>query len=213
MSLTLRTWRRPDQGALFVVTGASGTGKTTLVRAALAAVPGIAWSVSATTRAPRVGEVDGVDYHFVSHDRFDGLVAAGELLEWAEVYGNRYGTLRAPVESALGAGQSILLEIDLLGARQVMKAMPDAVTLFVLPESLAVLESRLRGRATDSEEVIQRRLREATQQIDGCGEFQYLVVNDDLDTAHDCFQAVLVAELQRRARRETLVTAMKRPAR
>ena len=213
MSLTLRTWRRPDQGALFVVTGASGTGKTTLVRAALAAVPGIAWSVSATTRPPRVGEVDGVDYHFVSPERFEGLVAGGELLEWAEVYGNRYGTLRAPVEAALRAGQSILLEIDLLGARQVMKAMPEVVTLFVLPESLAVLEARLRGRATDSEEVIQRRLREATQQIDGCGEFQYLIVNDDLETAHDCFQAVLVAELQRRGRRETLVTAMMSPAR
>lgn len=208
MSLHLSAWTRPDRGALFVVTGASGTGKTTLVKEALAVVPGIEWSVSATTRAPRRGEVDGRDYHFFSNERFDGMLRDGAFLEWAEVYGNFYGTPRAPVEAALSTGRSVLLEIDLAGARQVREAYPAAVSIFVLPRSVADLERRLRGRATDSEEVIQRRVRDARLQIAGCGEFDYLVVNDDLGTAHDCFQAILVSELQRRPRRGTLVEEM-----
>ncbi|MCB9794141.1 MAG: guanylate kinase [Alphaproteobacteria bacterium] len=204
----MSTWTRPDRGALFVVTGASGTGKTTLVKEALAVVPGIQWSVSATTRAPRRGEVDGRDYHFLTRERFDALLGEGAFLEWAEVYGNRYGTLRGPVEGALREGRSVLLEIDLAGARQVRVAYPEAVSIFVLPRSVADLERRLRARATDSEQVIQRRVRDARLQIAGCGEFDYLVVNDELGTAHDCFQAILVSELQRRARRSTLIREM-----
>lgn len=208
MSLMLRAWTRPEIGALFVVTGASGTGKTTLVREALRVVPAIDWSISVTTRKPREGERDGVDYHFIDRDRFDALRAEGALLESAEVYGNGYGTPRAPVEAALGAGRSVLLEIDLAGARQVRQRFPAMIGIFVLPRSLDDLEARLRARATDSEQTIARRIREAHQQIAGCGEFEYLVVNDDLATAHDCFQAVLVAELQRVGRRAGLVTAM-----
>lgn len=204
------TWQRPDRGALFVVTGASGTGKTTLVREALAQIPDLDWSVSATTRGPRVGEVDGRDYHFVSGERFEALRSAGALLEWAEVYGNRYGTPREPVERALTEGRSILLEIDLLGARQVRSALPEAVLLFVLPPRREDIEARLRARGTDSEAVIQRRVGDAMQQIAGCGEFDYLVVNDDLTLAHRCFQAVLLAELQRRGRRGGLVERMTR---
>ena len=136
MSLDLSAWTAPQRGALFVVTGASGTGKTTLVREALANVPGIGWSVSATTRAPRVGEVDGHDYHFVSKESFERKLERGELLEWAEVYGNYYGTLRAPVDQALARGESILLEIDVQGARQVRKAAPEAILIFVLPPSI-----------------------------------------------------------------------------
>lgn len=208
MSLHLKAWTRPDQGALFVVTGASGTGKTTLVREALRVVPDVDWSVSVTTRAPRAGERDGVDYHFVDRARFEALRDSGALLESAEVYGNGYGTPRAPVESALAGGRSVLLEIDLAGARQVRQRFPAMIGIFVLPRSLADLNTRLRGRATDSEEIIARRIREAHSQIAGCGEFEYLVVNDDLSTAHDCFQAVLVAELQRASRRASLVTTM-----
>lgn len=210
MSAEPSTWVGPDIGALFVVTGASGTGKTTLVKQALATLPGIGWSVSATTRAPRAGEVDGRDYHFVSQAHFDGLVADHALLEWAQVYGNRYGTPRAPVEAALRAGRSILLEIDLLGARQVKAAMPEAVLVFVLPPDAGAIEQRLRARSTDSEEVIRRRVAQADEQLAGCGEFDYLVVNDDLDKAHGRFQAVLWAELQRRARNPGLVAAFSR---
>lgn len=205
MALDLSTWTRPDLGALFVVTGASGTGKTTLVKKALQVVPELGFSVSATTRPPRTGEVDGQDYHFVSHARFSELVDSGDMLEYAEVYGNRYGTPRQPVVDQLQAGSSIVLEIDYQGAQQVRAAMPEAISLFVLPPSMDALEARLRGRATDAEEVIQRRLADARQQIDHCGEFDYLVVNDDLSSAHDQFQAVLVAELRRRARLDSLV--------
>ncbi|MCB9759375.1 MAG: guanylate kinase [Alphaproteobacteria bacterium] len=210
MSLCLDAWSRPDEGALFVVTGASGTGKTTLVKEALRVIPELGWSVSATTRAPREGEVDGRDYHFVSHETFTAWRDDGELLEWAEVYGNFYGTPLAPVREALASGRSILLEIDIVGARQVFAAYPGAVGVFILPPSLAQLEERLRGRATDSEAVIQRRLAEAMEQIQGCGAFHYQLVNDDLPTAHDCFQAILVAELLKTPRRRSLVERMTR---
>ena len=158
MSLNTRGWRRPDRGALFVVTGASGTGKTTLVKEALRTLPDLGFSVSMTTRAPRRGEVAGRDYHFVEPEQFARLVAQEAFLEWAEVYGNRYGTPRAPVEQALSEGRSILLEIDAQGAAQVRAAMPEAVSVFVLPPSMAALEQRLRGRQTDTEEIIARRL-------------------------------------------------------
>ncbi len=205
MALDLSTWTRPDRGALFVITGASGTGKTTLVKKALQVIPELGFSVSATTRPERVGEKDGEDYHFVDQARFAELVDGGQMLEWAEVYGNRYGTPRAPVDAALAGGRSILLEIDQQGARQVRAAMADAISIFVLPPSFDALERRLRRRATDSEAVIARRLSEARLQIEHCGEFDYLVVNDDLSSAHDQFQAVIVAELRRRSRLDSLV--------
>ena len=211
MSLSLSSWTRPDRGALFVVTGASGTGKTTLVKSALADIPGIGWSVSATTRAMRPGEVDGKDYHFVGHEAFSALRAEGALLEWAEVYGNRYGTPRAPVEAALARGRSILLEIDYQGARQVRAALPEAVSIFVLPPSPEVIEARLRGRSTDSEAVIARRVADAHSQLVHCGEFDYIVVNDDLASATDQFEAILVAELLRRGRHSGLVSRFAAP--
>lgn len=204
MSLKMEHWRRPDRGALFVITGASGTGKTTLVKEALQIIPDLSYSVSATTRAPRVGEVEGRDYHFVDHARFEEMINDQAFLEWAEVYGNRYGTPRAPVVSAMESGRSILLEIDAKGAAQVRQAMPEAVSVFVLPPSMAALETRLRGRSTDSEETIRRRLDEAREQLERCEEFDYLVINDDLTCAHDHFQAVLVAELLRTRRQTSL---------
>lgn len=210
MAIDYSAWTAPQRGALFVVTGASGTGKTTLVQQALQRIPNLGWSVSATTRRPREGEVDGKDYHFVSPEAFDRLVEDGALLEWAEVYGNRYGTLRGPVEAALSAGRSILLEIDVQGARQVRAASKDAVLVFVLPPSIDAIEDRLRGRATDDEATIARRVAEAKQQLAGVSEFDYVVVNDVLACAHDRFQAVLVAELLRTERHDSLVATFSR---
>jgi len=205
MSLDFSRWKRPDVGVLFVVTGASGSGKTTLVKAAFEQIPGLEFSVSATTRTPRSGEVDGVDYHFLSEDRFTELRGQGALLEWAEVYGNCYGTPREPVVSALSEGRSILLDIDVQGARQVREAYSEAVTVFILPPDIGVLETRLRERSTDDEEVILRRIGEARLQIQHCDEFNYLVVNDDLDLANRLFQSVLFAELSRVSRRQSEV--------
>jgi len=202
---TLVRWERPDRGALFVVTGASGSGKTTLLRRALAEIPGLEFSVSATTRGMRAGEQDGVDYHFVGHEHFDELLGRDALLEWAQVYDNRYGTPREPVEAALADGRSVVLDIDVQGAAQVRERFPQAVTVFVLPAAVEVLEQRLRARGTDSEEVIAKRMSQLMGQLGECGAFDYLVVNDDLETAHRCFQGVLLAELQRRDRRDALV--------
>ncbi|MED5373606.1 MAG: guanylate kinase [Myxococcota bacterium] len=208
MSLNLSQWKRPDTGALFVVSGASGTGKTTLLREALGRVPDIGFSVSATTRRPRPGERDGVDYHFLDPDRFQALVEQGAFLEWAEVYGNRYGTLRAPVEEALLRGESIILDIDVQGARQVREAMPECVSIFLAPTSITVLEQRLRARGTESEDTVATRMGLVQEQLDACGEFQYIVVNDVLESAHDCLQAVLISELQRVGRRQSVVRGL-----
>ena len=205
MPLHFNSWTPPTHGALFVITGSSGTGKTTLVQAALKQIPDLCFSVSATTRPIRPGEQDGVDYHFHDMQRFNSLVDEGQMLEWAEVYGNRYGTPRAPVQAALSRGQSIVLDIDVQGAEQVRAAMPEAIQIFVLPPSIDALETRLRGRSTDSEEVIQKRMAEARVQLSRCNEFDYLVVNDDLASAHDQFQAVLVGELCRRTRHPDLL--------
>ena len=206
MSLNLTRWIQPDRGALFVVTGASGTGKTTLVKEALATISHLSFSVSATTRAPRTGEVDGEDYHFVSTEQFKRMASQGEFLEWAEVYGNHYGTPRAPVQAALEHGESILLEIDAQGAEQVRSAMSEAVSIFILPPSIQTIEERLRGRSTDSESIIQRRLADARIQLSRCGEFDYLLVNDDLQSGFDQLQAIIVTELLRGRRRSSLIS-------
>jgi len=203
--MTFTRWRPPARGALFVVTGPSGTGKTTLVKAALNTVPGINFSVSATTRAARKGETHGKDYLFIDRPSFDSKIAAGDFLEWADVYGNRYGTLKSTVEEALNQGQSILLDIDDKGAAQVRAAMPEAISIFVLPPSIETIEARLRARATDSEDIIVGRIAEARARLAQCADFDYLLINDDLSTAHQCFQAILIAELQRRIRRLDVV--------
>jgi guanylate kinase len=196
----------PDHGALFVVSGPSGAGKTTLLKRVLEDVPRVRFSVSATTRPPRPGEVDGKDYHFLVPAEFEAKVADDAFLEHATVYGNRYGTLAQPVREALATGWSILLDIDVQGAAQIRTKMPEAVTVFILPPSIETLESRLKARSTDSEAVIARRVEEATEQLSGVGVYDYLVVNEVLDASVDILEAILVAELHRVTRHPSVVS-------
>ncbi len=171
------------RGRLFVIAAASGTGKTSLVKALMARVPTLGVSVSHTTRKPRPNEIPGRDYHFVSPERFREMIAAGDFLEHARVFDNYYGTSRAGVEAALARGQDLLLEIDWQGAQQVRERLPEAVDVFVLPPSRAALEERLRGRGTDSAEVIARRLRDSVTELSHWDEFRYVVVNDRFEDA------------------------------
>lgn len=210
MSLNLSSWTRPDHGALFVVSGASGTGKTTLLREALRHVPYLSFSVSATTRPARRGETEGVDYRFMDQSQFQKHVDAGDFLEHAQVYGNRYGTLRAPVLDSLAQGVSVVLDIDIQGARQVRKSLPDGIGIFLAPTSIEVLEQRLRARGTEAEDTITLRMAQVQEQLNGSGDFEYVVVNDVLSCAHDCLQAVFVAELQRVHRRQSVVQGLTR---
>jgi guanylate kinase len=170
-------------GKLIVLTGPSGVGKGTLLRSLLQRHPKLYLSVSATTRQPRPGEIDGQHYYFVSRDKFEQMVSAGELLEWAEYAGNYYGTPRTSVERQIQLGQSVILEIEVVGARKIHHTFPTALRLFILPPSLAELEQRIRGRGQDSEEAIARRLSRAKAEIDAADEFDVQIVNDDLDQA------------------------------
>ncbi|MDJ0941361.1 MAG: guanylate kinase [Woeseiaceae bacterium] len=169
--------------SLFVIAAPSGAGKTTLVKALVARNPELRFSISYTTRPQRHNEVDGADYLFVDKDEFNRLREAGEMLEWAEVFDNFYATSRSQVENLLADGHNVILEIDWQGARQVRESMPDCVSIFILPPSLAELERRLRDRRTDSAEVIERRLRDAVGDIGHWDEFDHVIINEDLDDA------------------------------
>lgn len=171
------------QAKLFVIAAPSGAGKTTLVHAVVAKHPELRFSISYTTRPQRRNEADGVDYMFVDASEFAALRDAGELLEYAEVFDNQYGTSRAQVEEHLRQGHHVVLEIDWQGARQVRESMPECITIFILPPSHEELVRRLRDRRTDSDEVIARRLRDAVSDMSHWGEFDYVVINDDLDNA------------------------------
>jgi len=190
------------QGALYIISAPSGAGKTSLVKALVDSTAEVRVSVSHTTRAPRPGETDGVHYHFVDKEAFQAMAAEGGFLEHAEVFGNFYGTSRAGVEALMEQGVDVILEIDWQGAAQIRQVMPEAVSVFILPPSRAELESRLRGRGQDSEEVIARRLAEARAEMAHHGEFDYLVVNDDFDQALAELRAVFTA---RRLRREVQI--------
>jgi len=179
------------RGHLFVIAAPSGAGKTSLVRALLERRADMRLSVSHTTRKPRPTEQNGREYHFVDDAAFASLAERGAFLEHARVFDNRYGTGREQVETALAAGADVILEIDWQGARQVRERMPECVTIFILPPSREALETRLRGRKTDTEEVIARRLRDADADMGHAGEFDYVVVNDDFETAVDDLERIV----------------------
>ncbi|GAB7144954.1 guanylate kinase [Mycobacterium riyadhense] len=187
----------PDTGRVVVLSGPSAVGKSTVVRCLRERVPKLHFSVSATTRAPRAGEVDGVDYHFVSPGRFQELIDGGELLEWAEIHGglHRSGTLAEPVRAATASGVPVLIEVDLAGARAIKKAMPEAITVFLAPPSWEDLEARLVGRGTETPDVIRRRLDTARIEMAAQGDFDQVVVNRRLESACAELVSLLVSNL------------------
>jgi guanylate kinase len=199
------------RGLMLVLSSPSGAGKTTLSRKLLASDPGVELSVSVTTRKQRPGEIDGRDYHFIDATRFDAMVQAGELLEWAQVFGNRYGTPRAPVEAALARGRDVLFDIDWQGTQQLQeKSGRDLVSIFVLPPSVPDLERRLRTRAQDSDEVIHARMAKAADEMSHWAEYDYVVINTDIDHAFAEVQSILAAERLKRERQTGLSKFVRR---
>ena len=193
------------RGLMLVLSSPSGAGKTTLSRKLLEIEPTMELSVSVTTRPPRPGEVDGRDYHFIDQARFDAMARNKELLEWAEVFGNMYGTPRAPVEAAMAAGRDIVFDIDWQGTQQLgQSARADMASIFVLPPSIRELERRLRIRAQDDETVIRRRMAKAAGELSHWPEYDYVIVNDDLDRAFADVRTILAAERLKRQRQPEL---------
>ena len=190
------------RGRLFVIAAPSGAGKTSLVRALMERVPELRFSISYTTRRQRPNEVHGRDYFFVPREEFERMAEAGQFLEHATVFGNSYGTARVQVEQSLESGQDLILEIDWQGARQIRGALPECCSIFILPPSRAELERRLRGRGTDTEEVIVRRLGEAAEDMGHWREFDYVVVNDSFDRALDELSAIVQGRDPPEARRD-----------
>jgi guanylate kinase len=187
----------PKVARVFVITGPSGVGKGTLIRGVMERLPGLELSVSATTRAPRPGERDGVDYHFLARPEFDRRVSAGDFVEHADYAGRSYGTLRSELEQRVRAGAPVVLEIEVQGARQVRESVPDAVQVFIAPPSLDALRTRLIGRGTDDPEEVERRLRVAERELAAQPEFGHVVVNDRLEEALERLTAIIAAELDR----------------
>jgi guanylate kinase len=189
------------RGLMFVLSSPSGAGKTTLSRMLVAETPALQMSVSATTRPMRPGEVDGKDYHFVGKDQFEAMAANGDLLEWATVFDNRYGTPRAPVEASLAAGHDVLFDIDWQGTQQLRSRSPnDVVSVFILPPSVQALEQRLHTRAQDSDDVIRGRMKKAGDEMSHFDAYDYIVVNDNIGIAFEAIKSILRAEQLKRER-------------
>ena len=182
------------RGLLFVVSAPSGTGKTTVVERLVQKVPDLALSRSYTSRPERPGEADGVDYNFITRVRFEEMIAAEDFLEWADVFGNYYGTCGRDAERELDGGRDLVLVIDVQGARQVRRRCPDTVGVFVLPPDFETLERRLRGRSKDPEDAIQRRLHTARAEVAAFPEYEYVIVNDELEACVDRLRAIVLAE-------------------
>lgn len=197
-----------EKGLLVVFSGPSGAGKDTVLKRLMEKEPGIRLSVSATTRAPREGETDGKDYHFLTRAHFDELVANDKMLEHAEYCGNCYGTPSEPIEKWQAEGCDVILEIEVQGGAQIKAKRPDCVSIFVLPPSLEVLENRLRRRGTESEEAIQKRLGAAKAEIAKALLYDYIIVNDDLETAVDEMAGLLRAEKRRASRNQEFIERM-----
>jgi guanylate kinase len=189
--------RVESRGLLFIVSAPSGAGKTTLVERLVGQTPHLKMSRSYTSRRAREGEIDGVDYNFVTRERFDAMVAVGEFLEWADVFGNLYGTSASDTDRLLEAGHDVVLVIDVQGARKVRRRGVETTAVFVMPPSLAVLEQRLRGRSKDTEDDIQQRLAVARDEVASYAEYDFLVVNDELTTAVERLRSIVVAQRAR----------------
>jgi guanylate kinase len=193
------------RGLMLVLSSPSGAGKTTLSRLLLDSDPAIDLSISVTTRPPRPGEVDGSHYHFIDHARFDTMVARGELLEWAQVFGNRYGTPRGPVEKALAGGRDVLFDIDWQGTQQLReKGRADLVSVFVLPPTIPDLEQRLKSRAQDAPDVIRSRMAKASDEMSHWAEYDYVIINRKVPDAFEDVRAILGAERLKRERQPGL---------
>lgn len=188
--------------SVFIISAPSGSGKSTLVHRLLQAVPGLTFSISYTTRPPRPSETNGVDYIFISRAEFEARLAHGEFLEYAEVFGNYYGTNRNTFEKAAHEGQDLVLDIDVQGARQLKVAIPEAISVFVLPPSRKVLEHRLRARSQDSEEVIERRLKGAAEEVRNYTQYDYVLINRELEESAARLVSIVRAERLRKARME-----------
>ena len=184
---------------LFIVSAPSGAGKTTLAERLAVQTPGLTMSRSYTSRPARAGEVDGVDYNFVSRERFEAMAAGGEFLEWADVFGNLYGTGRGDTDALLNAGSDVVLVIDVQGARKVRERGIATTAIFVMPPSLAALEQRLRGRSKDSEAAIQRRLQAAREEVAAYAEYDFVVINDEVSAAVERLRGIVLAERSRLA--------------
>lgn len=194
------------KGLLIVISGPSGAGKGTVYNEVLIRRPEINRSISVTTRAPRTGEVDGVHYYFKTEEEYQRMIAAGEFLETAAVYNNFYGTPKKPVYEKLALGQDVMFEIDTLGAKQIKKMYPESITIFIIPPSFEILEKRLRDRGTDSESSIRRRLASAKSELEKYKQYDYIVFNDDLETAISQVLAIIEAEKRKMERNEEIVT-------
>lgn len=183
-----------------MVSGPSGSGKNRVISEAMKEIRGLRYSISATTRQKRSNERDGIDYHFVSMSRFQDMIRQDDLLEYAEVYGNFYGTPREPIEDILAAGEDVILDLDVQGALQIRQRCLDAVLVFLLPPSIAELERRIRSRGTDDEETIQRRMNSALREISALSQYTYMIVNDELEDAVRSLVAIIEAERCRTSR-------------
>ena len=196
------------RGQLFIISAPSGTGKTTLAERLVQVVPDLALSRSFTSRPPREGELDGVDYNFISRERFESMIAGGEFLEYADVFGNLYGTSAATTEQALAHGQDLVLVIDVQGAQQVRSQTDGSVGIFVLPPSFPVLEERLRGRSKDTEAQIQRRLAVARSEVSAVNDYDYAIVNDDVESAVGRLRSIVEAERARLRRMKPVASGI-----